>query len=138
MDTFSVKERSEVMRRVAGKNTKPEMVVRSMVHGMGFRYRLHDASLPGKPDIVLKSRKQAVFVHGCFWHGHDCRAGQNRPGSNTSYWFPKLDRNKARDRDAVRQLKRLGWRVLVLWECQLKNAARLQSRLERFLQTPNA
>ena len=134
MDTFTPKERSRVMRQVRDRDTGPEMTVRRLVHSMGFRYRLHCRELPGNPDLVFPSRRKIIFVHGCFWHGHACRSGRNRPSSNTGYWIPKLERNKARDRANRRQLKRLGWDVLVVWECQLKRAGAVAARILRFLQ----
>jgi DNA mismatch endonuclease (patch repair protein) len=134
MDTFTPNERSRVMRQVRGRDTGPEMVVRRLVHSMGFRYRLHCRELPGNPDLVFPSRRKIIFVHGCFWHGHACRSGRNRPSSNTGYWIPKLERNKARDRANRKQLKRLGWDVLVVWECQLKRAGGIAARILRFLE----
>jgi DNA mismatch endonuclease (patch repair protein) len=113
---------------------KPEMVVRQLVHKMGFRYRLHQKDLPGKPDLVFPSRRKAIFVHGCFWHQHkkeECSDGRI-PKSNTSYWTPKLKRNVERDKAATKELKRLGWEVLVIWECEIKNT-NLEDRLGRFL-----
>lgn len=133
VDTFSQAERSAIMRRVHGKDTGPEMAVRRMVHRMGFRYCLHRGDLPGKPDLAFPARRKVIFVHGCYWHGHSCRAGRNRPSSNTGYWIAKLDRNKARDAANQRRLRRMGWGVLAVWECELKNAERLQARLARFL-----
>jgi DNA mismatch endonuclease (patch repair protein) len=133
MDTFSKAERSAIMRRVRGKDTGPEMAVRRMAHRLGFRYRLHRGDLPGKPDMVFPSRRKVIFVHGCYWHGHACRAGRNRPSSNTEYWIAKLDRNKTRDALNGRRLRRLGWKVLTVWECELKNAEKLRARLARFL-----
>jgi DNA mismatch endonuclease, patch repair protein len=133
MDTFTPAERSAVMRRVAGKNTGPEMAVRSMVHRLGFRFALHRRDLPGNPDLAFPCRGSVIFVHGCFWHGHACRAGRNRPSSHQAYWIPKLDRNKARDIANRRRLRSLGWRVLTVWECELKNPERLRRRLARFL-----
>jgi DNA mismatch endonuclease (patch repair protein) len=134
MDTFTPNERSRVMRQVRGRDTGPEMVVRRLVHSMGFRYRLHCRELPGNPDLVFPSRRKIIFVHGCFWHGHACRSGRNRPSSNMGYWIPKLERNKARDRANRKQLKRLGWDVLVVWECQLKRAGGIAARILRFLE----
>ncbi len=133
MDTFSKAERSAIMRRVRGKDTRPEMAVRGMVHRLGFRYSLHRGDLPGKPDLAFPSRRKVIFVHGCYWHGHSCRAGRNRPSSNTEYWIAKLDRNQARDAAHRRRLRRLGWSVLTVWECELKNAERLRARIARFL-----
>ena len=120
------------MKQVRGKDTGPEMAVRSLVHGMGFRYALHRRDLPGNPDLVFPARNRVIFVHGCFWHGHSCRAGRNRPSSNTGYWTAKLDRNQARDAANRRRLKILGWRVLAVWECELKNPGRLRARIARF------
>jgi DNA mismatch endonuclease (patch repair protein) len=134
MDTFTPAERSAVMSRVRSKDTKPEMAVRSLIHAMGFRYALHRRDLPGNPDLVFCSRKRVIFVHGCFWHGHCCRSGRNRPSSNQSYWIPKLERNHARDAANRRRLKHLGWEVLVIWECQVKKEAWLQKRVARFLE----
>ena len=134
MDTFSPAERSAVMRRVRGKDTTPEMVVRRMVHAMGLRYALHRRDLPGNPDMVFVSRARIVFVHGCFWHGHSCRAGKNRPSSNRGYWIPKLERNCARDKANRRKLRVDGWKVLTVWECETRRRDRLQRRLERFFE----
>jgi len=132
MDNLTRAQRSETMRRVRGKDTGPELRVRRMVHGMGFRYRLHVKELPGSPDLLFPARAKVIFVHGCFWHGHDCRAGLNRPSSNRRYWTPKLERNRRRDRANRTRLRRLGWRVLVVWECQLKSHT-LRDRLASFL-----
>jgi DNA mismatch endonuclease (patch repair protein) len=134
MDTFTPAERSAVMKRVRGKHTQPELAVRSMVHRMGFRFALHRRDLPGYPDLVFPARGRVIFVHGCFWHGHTCRAGRNRPRSNTSYWTAKLDRNQARDVVNRRRLRNLGWQVLVVWECELKNPERLRARIARFFE----
>ncbi len=134
MDTFTPAERSAVMKRVRGKDTQPEMAVRSMVHRLGFRYALHRRDLPGNPDLVFTARARVIFVHGCFWHGHSCRAGRNRPSSNTDYWTAKLDCNHARDGANRRRLRNLGWRVLVIWECELKNPERLRARIVRFFE----
>jgi DNA mismatch endonuclease (patch repair protein) len=134
MDTFTPMERSAVMRLVRGKDTQPEMAVRSMVHRQGFRYALHRRDLPGNPDLVFPARDRVIFVHGCFWHGHSCRAGRNRPSSNTAYWTAKLDRNRARDAANRRCLRKLGWRILIIWECELKNPERLRARIARFFE----
>jgi DNA mismatch endonuclease (patch repair protein) len=133
MDTFTAEERAAIMRRIRGKDTRPEMAVRRMIHRMGFRYALHRADLPGNPDLVFPCHGKVLFVHGCFWHGHSCRAGRNRPHSNRRYWIPKLDRNKARDAANRRRLRALGWEVLTVWECQLKNPERLRRRIGEFL-----
>ena len=133
LDTFTPEKRSDIMSRVRSKDTRPELVVRRLLHGMGFRYRLHASHLPGKPDIVFARAKKIVFVHGCFLHGHGCRAGANRPRSNRTYWTQKLERNKARDTKTRSKLRRLGWRSRVIWECQIKDSLKLQARLLRFL-----
>jgi len=136
MDSFTKNERSAIMRRVKGKNTGPEMRVRKLVFGLGYRYRLHRADLPGKPDLVFAGRRKVIFVHGCFWHGHDCRAGKNRPSSNKPYWTKKLEGNMTRDRKNVRELERLGFESLVIWECELKDEAALTEIIVNFLDGP--
>src|SRR5436853_1617813 len=118
-DKLSPEHRSENMRRIKSKGMKPEMLVRRMVHSMGYRYRLHKKDLPGKPDLVFGQRKKAIFVHGCFWHGHDAESCPDRrtPKSNVSYWSPKLARNRERDAEHVQALESAGWKVLTIWEC---------------------
>lgn len=134
VDTFTRKRRSEIMGCIRSADTRPELVVRSLLHRAGFRFRLHDARLPGRPDIVLPRYKVAIYVHGCFWHGHKrCRDGR-RPKSNTEYWNRKLDRNLARDARNARLVRRLGWKRIVIWECQLgKNRGAVLERLIRKL-----
>ncbi len=132
VDKISKSRRSENMRRIKSKGTKPEMVVRRLVHGLGYRYRLHRKDLPGKPDLVFGPRRAVVFVHGCFWHQHDCRDGRV-PSSNREYWEPKLARNVERDRMTRHELEAAGWRVLVVWECEIKDDATLVDRLVTFL-----
>ena len=123
------------MRRIRSKNMKPEMLVRSLVHKMGYRFRLHKRDLPGKPDLVFASRKKVIFVHGCFWHGHDIGCPDARqPKSNQSYWSPKLRTNKERDARNETALQEAGWKVLTLWECELGNQAALGKRLKAFLE----
>jgi DNA mismatch endonuclease (patch repair protein) len=136
MDQFSAAERSQVMRAVRSGDTTPELVVRRLVHALGYRFRLHARTLPGKPDVVLPRHGKAIFVHGCFWHRHGCPAGQSMPATRVDYWQAKFDRNVARDRANLRKLRRLGWSVLVVWECQTRAAKRdvLRARLGRFLQ----
>src|SRR5688500_18711370 len=119
-DRVSGAKRSAMMARVRGKNTKPELAVRRAVHAAGFRFRLHRRDLPGTPDLVLPSLRTVVFVHGCFWHGHGCRKSA-RPATNQAFWNAKLERNLARDRANMESLQRLGWRVLIVWECSLTN-----------------
>jgi DNA mismatch endonuclease (patch repair protein) len=111
-------QRSERMGRVRQKNTKPEMRLRSWLHAAGYRFRLHRKDLPGTPDIVLPRHRTAIFVHGCFWHGHDCRRGR-LPSSNSAYWEEKITRNKQRDAGAVAALIQLGWHPVEIWECEL-------------------
>lgn len=132
-DVFPPDKRSAVMRQVKGKNTTPEMKVRKALTGLGARYRLHRADLPGKPDIVMPGRKLAIFVHGCFWHGHDCARGARVPQQNRDYWTAKIDRNRARDAEHRKALSDAGWRVETIWECELKDSAALAARLQHLL-----
>lgn len=132
-DVFSKEKRSWIMSRIRGRDTKPEMLVRSVVHRMGFRFRLHCRELPGKPDIVLPRHKKVIFVHGCFWHGHKQCLRSRRPTTNTEFWNKKLDANIARDKRVRMNLRRLGWKVLVVWECETSDPDRLFAKLERFL-----
>ncbi|WP_168795966.1 very short patch repair endonuclease [Paraburkholderia aromaticivorans] len=133
MDSLTPRERSERMARVKAKNTKPELAVRSLVHRMGFRYRLHGKGLPGRPDLVFARRRKAIFVHGCFWHRHQgCRLAR-LPKTRLDFWLPKLDANAARDRKVERQLAELGWKIMVIWECEVKDQAALMSRIRAFL-----
>lgn len=123
------------MAAIKSKGMKPEMIVRSLVHGMGYRYRLHRKGLPGKPDLVFGPRKKVIFVHGCFWHQHDdpdCKIAR-KPKSNTGYWDEKLARNVERDAQNLTRLEEAGWKVLTIWECQTKDRAALMSRLDDFL-----
>jgi len=121
------------MRRITSKDTKPEMLVRSLAHSLGYRYRLHIKNLPGKPDLVFPARKCIILVHGCFWHQHpECREGR-LPKSRQAYWIPKLKRNVERDEANIAQLESLGWRVLVLWECDILSANNLSEILSNFL-----
>ena len=123
-DLFTPTKRSQIMRRVRGKDTTPEMIVRRLAHRLGFRYRLHAGDLPGKPDLVFPSRGKVVFVHGCFWHQHACARGNRLPASNQSYWLRKLAGNRRRDRRHRAALRRAGWRVLTVWECQTRWTSR--------------
>lgn len=135
MDTLTPAQRSERMSRVRSKDTKPEMLVRTMVHRMGFRYRLHDKSLPGNPDLVFPSRGKIIFVHGCFWHRHGVSCEYTRwPKSKLDFWRPKLEQNHRRDKIVRRDLRKLGWQVLTVWECQLKNSDALAGCLRAFLE----
>jgi len=132
-DIWAKEKRSEVMSLIRCKNTKPEKVVRSMLHRMGYRFRLHRRDLPGQPDIVLPKYRAAIFVHGCFWHFHqNCRDGKI-PLSNQDYWRPKLDRNARRDEESVAALQRAGWNILVVWECEVrKSLPELQEHIQLF------
>jgi DNA mismatch endonuclease (patch repair protein) len=121
------------MSLVRGTDTKPEMKVRSIVHRLGFRYRLHDSSLPGKPDIVFPRLHKVLFVHGCFWHRHfGCSLGR-LPKSRLDFWKPKLENNRDRDRRNVSRLRRAEWKVCIVWECEVSNPERLTNKVERFL-----
>ncbi len=122
------------MRRVQGRNTTPEMTVRRVLTRLGARYRLHRKDLPGSPDVVLPGRRLALFVHGCFWHGHDCARGARVPKQNRDYWLGKVARNRARDAASREALAALGWRVETVWECELKDAQALEARLRQVLE----
>jgi DNA mismatch endonuclease, patch repair protein len=130
MDKVSADQRSRNMAAVRSHDTKPEKVVRSILHSLGLRFRLHQRSLPGSPDIVLRRHGAVVLVHGCFWHGHECRRGK-MPSSRQDFWIPKLAGNRERDARQVRELNALGWRVLTIWECEVKDVAKLSRRLAR-------
>lgn len=130
MDCFNPAQRSKIMSQVRSKNTAPELIVRKILTELGLRYRLHADALPGKPDIANHSHKWVVFVHGCFWHGHSCRRG-TRPTSNKRFWNSKLSRNKERDRENQRKLRAGGWRVIVIWQCELSAPRRVERRLAK-------
>lgn len=132
VDTRTPQQRRRIMQSVKGKDTGPEMVVRRWLFSRGYRYRLHPKTLPGKPDIVMPGRRLAIFVHGCFWHGHDCIKGR-APKSRLDYWQPKLDNNRERDARKASELRALGWEVLTLWQCDIGDDARLARILERTL-----
>ena len=121
-------QRSRIMRAVKGKDTGPEMAVRRLAHGMGYRYRLHREGLPGRPDLCFVGRRKAIFIHGCFWHGHDCKRGNRTPKTNSDYWREKIRRNKDRDARNLLDLAAQGWEALVIWECEIGDEA-LPSRL---------
>ncbi len=133
-DVFTPAQRSAVMRRVKSKDTSPELEVRRMLTAAGARYRLHRRDLPGSPDIVLVGRRLAVFVHGCFWHGHGCPRGARRPKANADYWSEKLRRNQERDARVLADLAALGWRSETVWECELRDHPALEARLRRRLE----
>jgi len=132
-DVFTPQKRSSIMSRVRGKNTQPEKMVRSLLHRMGYRFRLHGRDLPGSPDIVLPRHGKVVFIHGCFWHGHRGCKRSKRPTTNVDFWNEKIDKNIKRDRAARRKLKARGWEVLVLWTCQLKDEERIKKKLMKFM-----
>ena len=132
-DVYGSAKRSAVMRAVKGRGTSPELAVRRLVWSLGGRYRLNRADLPGKPDIVLPGRRLAIFVHGCFWHGHDCLRGARVPKANRDYWTAKVERNRARDAYAREALAAAGWRVETIWECDLKDRDGLEARLANML-----
>jgi DNA mismatch endonuclease, patch repair protein len=134
-DTLTPSERSERMSLVRGENTKPELTVRALLYRLGFRYRLHGKGLPGQPDLVFASKRKVIFVHGCFWHRHQKRGCPlaRLPKSRLDFWVPKLERNRVRDNQKQAKLKRLGWQVLVIWECELRGTDKLQSRIIAFL-----
>jgi DNA mismatch endonuclease, patch repair protein len=136
VDKLDAIRRSENMRQIRSKNTKPEVLLRSRLHKMGYRFRLHRKDLPGKPDIVFPGRRKAIFVHGCFWHQHPgCREGR-LPGTRLEYWRPKLQRNQERDSDAIERLHKLGWDTITLWECEVnEQIGAVLNRLQAFLGT---
>ena len=138
-DRISEERRSYNMRRIKSSNTSVELAVRRLIHGMGYRYRLYDRTLPGKPDIVFRPRRKVIFVHGCFWHQHpsaDC-LDSRVPKSNQGYWGPKLERTKQRDAENQDKLRESGWKSLIVWECELRNLPDLSARIKRFLDAPN-
>jgi DNA mismatch endonuclease (patch repair protein) len=125
-------DRSANMRAIRSKDMQPELDVRRLVHRMGYRFRLHRKELPGKPDLVFGPRRKVIFVHGCFWHSHGCKAA-HIPKTNQGYWGPKLERNKVRDARHIEELEARGWQILVLWECETRDEERLKKRLKAFL-----
>ena len=133
-DVFSVDKRKQIMRKIHTKNTTPELKLRSLLHRNGFRYSLNRKDLPGKPDIVLPKYKKVIFVHGCFWHGHNCNRG-HRPTTNEEFWNKKLDLNILRDKKVIEELEEMGWKSMVVWECEIKkkNEDELLYRLKAFL-----
>lgn len=135
-DSITTERRSDNMRKIRSKDTKPEVRIRKLLFGLGYRFRLHRKDLPGTPDIVFAGRKRVIFVHGCFWHQHqDCREGR-LPGSRQEYWIPKLKNNISRDQKHMVELQKLGWKVLVIWECQVTNIDRTEDMMLKFLGPP--
>ncbi|AZO84216.1 very short patch repair endonuclease [Stutzerimonas stutzeri] len=133
-DTVTAEQRSKLMARIKGKNTKPEMIVRSMCHAMGLRFRLHRRDLPGTPDLVFPKHRLCLFVHGCFWHRHGCKYAST-PKTRPEYWTQKFDTNASRDERCINKLKMMDWRVDVIWECELKDLNRIKERIQ-LLTTP--
>ena len=133
MDRFTPSQRSSIMRKVKAKNTKPEIIVRNMVYSMGFRYRLNRRNLPGSPDLVFTGRKKAIFVHGCFWHQHQGCRHSTLPSARQEYWSTKLTANRVRDERTSALLMEMGWQVLIVWECELKDQDRVKGFLSDFL-----
>lgn len=133
MDILAPQQRSRLMSRIRGKDTAPEIRVRQVAHGLGFRFRLHRRDLPGSPDLVFPSRQKVIFVHGCYWHRHPgCRYAYS-PKSNAVFWCSKFEANVTRDRRTTRELEALGWGVLVVWECEMRDTDALRKRLVEFL-----
>jgi DNA mismatch endonuclease (patch repair protein) len=132
MDTISKSERSALMSRIHSENTRPELAVRSILHQLGYRFRLHQKGLPGRPDIVLPRHRKIILVQGCFWHGHTCQLA-SKPKSNESYWSLKIQTNRTRDSRNLEALFSQGWKVLELWECEIRKRDGLQERLQHFM-----
>ena len=138
VDRVDQETRRRIMRAVRGKDTAPELMVRRLLRDMGRSgYRLHRSDIPGSPDIAWIGRKLAIFIHGCFWHGHDCQHGSRKPRSNREYWRAKLRRNIERDVRQKEALRMLGWRSLIIWECELTDSTMVRERLKRFLSARN-
>jgi len=125
MDSFTPEKRSEIMSKIRSKDTRPEFIVRKLLHKLGYRFRIHSKALPGKPDIVLKKYRTAIFINGCFWHHHKGCKRSNWPKSNKDYWIPKIKRTIQRDSESHKKLQILGWNVLVIWECETKKTENL-------------
>lgn len=132
-DVLTPEQRHRCMSRIGPRDSKPEMVVRSLVHRLGYRFRLHRKDLPGKPDVVLPRHRKVIFVHGCFWHRHSCKYGRPQPRQNAEFWRDKLQRNVERDKRVRQRLRENGWQVLVVWECETRDTDRLRKRIGGFL-----
>lgn len=132
MDTLTAEERSKQMGLIRSKNTKPELHLRRLVFRLGYRFRLHRRDLPGKPDLVFPAKRKIVFLHGCYWHGHHCRLGR-MPKSKLDYWIGKIATNSARDATTLRRLRGMGWKCMVIWECELRDVERTCIRIKDFL-----
>ena len=136
--TGNPEARSKNMRAIRSRNTMPELIVRRLTHRMGYRYRLHSKNLPRSPDLAFPGRTKAIFVHGCFWHRHDCVRGNLTPKTNQAYWLPKLRKNEERDARNLRELRACGWSVLVIWECEISDGDALAERIRNFLDSPES
>jgi DNA mismatch endonuclease (patch repair protein) len=134
----SAEQRSRTMRAVKGRDTTPELAVRSLLHRAGYRFRLHRRDLPGNPDIVFPGRRKVIFIHGCFWHGHDCNRGARQPKTNVDYWRRKIARNRARDHMNQLSLTKSGWSALTVWECEIAQCESIMKKLRRFLESRSA
>ncbi len=134
MDCFERSKRSSIMAGIKNRDSKPEVMVRSLLHRMGYRFRKHVCDLPGTPDIVLKSRRKVILVHGCFWHGHRWCARAKLPSTNVQFWSDKIAANRRRDQKNINELTFAGWDVMILWQCELKNRALLETRLKEFIE----
>ncbi|MEZ2224545.1 very short patch repair endonuclease [Rhizobium sp. RCC_161_2] len=135
-DTRTPEQRRRIMQSVRQKDTGPEMAIRRALHRLGYRFRIHQKGLPGRPDIVFSARKKVIFVHGCFWHGHDCNKGR-LPKTRNEYWKPKIDANKARDERTINELRIAGWESLVVWQCEMKSVEQVLGNIVTFLGPPN-
>ncbi len=133
IDNLSKEQRLRNMKSIKSKDSKPELKVRKLVYALGFRYRLHKKDLPGKPDLVFSKQKKIILVHGCFWHGHNCKRGKVNPKTNANYWSTKISKNISRDKSNIRKLRSLGWKILIVWECKIKNLEQIESRISKFL-----
>jgi DNA mismatch endonuclease (patch repair protein) len=133
VDSITPEERSEIMARVRSKNSRPELFIRKLVYALGYRYRLHQRDLPGSPDLVFRRSRKVIFVHGCFWHRHAKCALARMPKSRVDFWTEKLEGNRRRDERNRRALAREGWKVLTIWECQIRDALHLEAKVRRFL-----
>ncbi|WP_211464746.1 very short patch repair endonuclease [Collimonas silvisoli] len=136
-DHVTKEKRSEIMRAIRGKNTTPEIIVRKLVFSLGYRYRLHGGNLSGKPDLVFPGRRRVIFIHGCFWHYHNCSKGKP-PKSNLDYWLPKLKENRRRDVRNQKSILSIGWKFLVIWQCELSDTVQLKKKIIDFLEESNA
>ena len=138
MDVFDKEKRSDIMAKVKGKNTKPELLVRSVLYKMGYRFRLYRKDLPGNPDITLPKFKKVIFIHGCFWHSHKNCKRSKRPTTNYEFWNKKLNKNILRDKKVIKQLNEMGWESLIIWTCEIKDINTIKQKLDNFLKGDNS